>query len=642
MNAPVTRSSVAIVDGPRRVGSEQRWRVRLPDGSPGVLAQLLPELARDESIRRRWVRDVERVRELRIDGLAKVLEVGPLPDPRDPKADPPFRVREDPPGESLEDWLVRRAPVPITEACELVGKLADVVHRIHGHGAVVRDLHPQRIILGQQGEVWLTDVGLSRVDVLSTRTAASLVLEGSPYASPEQLARTTVDQRSDLYGLGVILFRALTGTLPFGDEPALLRDPEAPVVGPAELRDGVPGSIDAVVRRCLDTRPQGRPESAALLAAILRGEAFDGPGLARVRVPCQSCGAPLRPGQRLCSSCGKLAVQFEHARGGGRSLVLRKAKEDAAWHAALKGFLDTVSDGEAPRLNFLVGDARMYSKEEQKQRIKLPVPLLDDLTEETALKIQARLQSLGIATEVPSERSLVRTGGRMYAVVVAAALAASIGLVIIGGPTLAVVITSMVLVAAAVLGIMRLSRRRPSKPGKPPLIRLRPAPAALPASDPLVRRLADLLGERTQPDVREQIGELALLVQQLVDHRIENAGERAEIDVVTEPVDRLVELVARQVEALHRIDAELATLDEGALVRSLAVAEARRAPASVRDELLENLDKLRSLEDERAHTFHRLLEASALLRRSIHLGLSVHDEAADHDRQVRLALAALE
>jgi hypothetical protein len=335
-------------------------------------------------------------------------------------------------------------------------------------------------------------------------------------------------------------------------------------------------------------------------------------------------------------------VQFEHARGGGRSLVLRKAKEDAAWHSALKGFLDTVSDGEAPRLNFLVGDARMYSKEEQKQRIKLPVPLLDDLTEETALKIQARLQSLGIATEVPSEHALAMPGRRTWALVFSAVIVATAGLAVTAGPTIAVVITSIVLFAAALLGVLRLNRWRRAKPAKPPLIRLRPAPAALPASDPLVRRLADLLGERTQPDVREQIGELALLVQQLVDHRIENAGERAEIDVVTEPVDRLVELVARQVEALHRIDAELATLDEGALVRSLAVAEARRAPASVRDELLENLDKLRSLEDERAHTFHRLLEASALLRRSIHLGLSVHDEAADHDRQVRLALAALE
>jgi hypothetical protein len=77
-------------------------------------------------------------------------------------------------------------------------------------------------------------------------------------------------------------------------------------------------------------------------------------------------------------------------------------------------------------------------------------------------------------------------------------------------------------------------------------------------------------------------------------------------------------------------------------VRSLAVAQARGASASTRDDLLEGLDKLSSLEDERAHTFHRLLEASALLRRSIQLGLAVHDDAAAHERQVELALAALE
>jgi hypothetical protein len=77
------------------------------------------------------------------------------------------------------------------------------------------------------------------------------------------------------------------------------------------------------------------------------------------------------------------------------------------------------------------------------------------------------------------------------------------------------------------------------------------------------------------------------------------------------------------------------------MVRALAAAQARGAPASVRDELLADLDKLRSLEDERAHAFHRLLEASALLRRAVQLGLAVQDEAVAHDRQIKLALAAL-
>lgn len=642
MNVPATATTVAIVDGPRRVGSEQRWRIRLPDGSPAVLAQLLPELARDESIRRRWVRDVERVRALELDGLAPVIELGPSPDPRDPTAAPPFRVRLDPAGESLEAWLSRRAPVPIDEACAMVAELADVVHRIHAHGAVVRDLHPRHVTIAENGRVWLTDVGLARVDVLSTRTAASLVLEGSPYASPEQLARTTIDQRSDLYGLGVILFRALTGTLPFGDEPALLRDPDAVVVGPGQLRSGIPDALDDAVRRCLDAHPQRRLESAAALASILRGEVSVATGAALVRVTCQSCGATLRPGQRLCIACGKLAVQFEHARDGtGVMLVLSKVKEDAAYLAALRRFLETVSDGAVPPLNFIIGDARMYSKEEQQRLIKLPVPVLKDLKEDSAHRIQARLKELGIATEVKTERALATRSRKVWAIAIAVTVMVTLGLLFAVGPAFAGIMAVVVFVLTAGLASLA-NRKRRVKPSKAPLIQLRAAPAALPASDPLVRRLAALLSEHTPADVREQVGELALLVQQLVDHRLENAGERAEIDTVTEPVARLVDLVARQVEGLHRIDAQLATLDEGAIVRSLAAAEARRAPASTREELLDALDKLRSLEDERAHAFHRLLEASALLRRAVQLGLSVHDDAAAHDREVALALAALE
>jgi hypothetical protein len=641
MTAPASALGLTIVDGPQRIGSEQRWHVRLADGTPAVLAQLLPELARDESIRRRWVRDVERVRALDVEGLAPVIEIGPDPDPRDPTAPPPFRVRRDPPGESLEDWLARRAPVPIADACELVATIADVVHCIHLHGAVVRDLHPQRVKIDDAGSICLTDIGLARVDVLSTRTAASLVLEGSPYASPEQLARTIIDQRSDLYGLGVILFRALTGTLPFGDEPALLRDPDAPIVGPAELRLGVPRAVDDVVRRCLETRAQRRPESAAVLAAILRGDVSSGSTTAIARVVCQSCGALLRPGQRLCLSCGKLAVQFELASEDAHAVVLHKVKEDAEFLAALKRFLDSVAEGDVPRLNFLVGDARMYSKEEQKRLIKLPVPVLGGLTQASAQKIHARLQQLGIPTVVKAEHALGKRTNVPIVAAVGAAAAAIIGLLFVVGPTAAVLIISGVVAMVTVLGVLIATKQRKPKPLKPPLARVRSAPAALAASDPLVLRLAEMLTDRTQPDVREQVGELAMIVQQLVDHRLENAGERAEIDAVTEPVTHLVDLVVRQVDALHRLDAALATLDEGAMVRALAAAQARRAPGSVRDDLLADLDKLRSLEDERAHAFHRLLEASALLRRAVALGLAVQDEAASHERQITLALAAL-
>ncbi|MFY0540764.1 hypothetical protein [Nannocystis pusilla] len=103
----------------------------------------------------------------------------------------------------------------------------------------------------------------------------------------------------------------------------------------------------------------------------------------------------------------------------------------------------------------------------------------------------------------------------------------------------------------------------------------------------------------------------------------------------------LVELIARQVERLRSIDADLARLDEGALVRALAASEARRETPERREDLLVGLDRLRALEDERAQSFHRLLEAEHLLRRAVELGLEVRDDAAEHERRVAQALHEL-
>lgn len=634
-----------VLEGPQRVGSELRWRV-LDDGAPAVLGQLLPELARDPSLRRRYVRDVERLEALAGDGLARVRRRGPLPDPADPEAPPPWRLRDDPPGETLEAWLRRRAPAPVDEAAAVVATLAERVHDLHARGAVLRDLDPRRVVLGEDGRTWLTDVGLARVDVLSTRTAASLILEGSPYAAPELLTHTVVDQRADLYGLGALLYRALSGELPFGDAPSLLRPPgAAPRV--AVLRPEVPAVLDELVARCLAEDPGQRPGSAAEVADVLRGRAAL-PGVP-ARVACHACGAQLRLGQRLCTSCGKLAVQFTLAPAGdvAYGIELRKLDERAESRAHLHAVLAAVADGPLPALNFVVGDARMYSKHERERLHTLPARLVGGLSREGAERLEARLKATGIETRVATwttgQRALsgrAKTGLAVGGAV--GAIAAGVLVLAVGGPLGLGLAAGVVLLTVIMLLVISVSRRNRGGKGKgAPLVRLRAAQVALPASDPLVARLAALLQDGAPTDVREQVGELALAVQRLVDHRAHNAGEAAEIDAVTAPVAELVRLVEAQVRAIASIDAELRGLDEGALVRALAAAEARREPASAKEALLRGLDRLRALEDARAKRFHRLLEATRLARRAVELGLAVRDADAEHERQVAAALVAL-
>jgi hypothetical protein len=128
----------------------------------------------------------------------------------------------------------------------------------------------------------------------------------------------------------------------------------------------------------------------------------------------------------------------------------------------------------------------------------------------------------------------------------------------------------------------------------------------------------------------------------MVDHRAENLGSDAEIAMVLEPLAALVGLVEMRVEDLVRLEASLAELDEGRLVRALAAGEARGETAEKRRELLDGLDRLRDLEIARARALSGLGEACDLARRSLHLGLQIQDPDAEYERQVRLALRALE
>ncbi len=652
------QTQLKLLAGPVRQGSEQQWEVRLADGRLAVLGALLPELAREQSVRRRYVRDVERQRALvaaltndpgpKGPGIAAIVASGPDPDPRDPAPDPPWRLRIRPEGTTFDQWLIKRAPAPIDEVCALIADIADLLHRVHAHGVVLRDLHPRQIMCTEQQGPMLLDTGLSRVDVLSTRTAASLLLEGSPYASPEQLRHTTLDQRSDLFGLGVLLYRALTGVLPFGDGPALLRQHTTPPP-PRSLRAEIPAALERLVLTCLATEPTARPESAAAVASVLRGR---GPLQVRdaSRIDCQNCGAPLRLGQRLCMSCGREAVVFHHAENNADtsySIDLVKATEDAAFGERLNTLLSAVSDGPVPSLNLLIGDRRMYSKAELKTRRALPLRLVSGLTHASAQALMARLDAQNFKVRLIHDQSTAMLPRRMkVGLGIAGAMCAAIciGIIAVAPPLVAVIVTTVIACVFTIIGLAAYAtHKKRSKQPQLGFVSLRKQPAALPASDPLVAKLAAQLTAETSPDVGEQVGEMALLIQRLVDHRATSSGElEAEFELVTEPVTPLVDLIVRRVQQLAQLDRELASLDEGTIVRALQASEARGEAQAKRHDLLVGLDRLRTLEEHRAATFHQLLEASTLLRRAVELGVSIRDPSSEHRRQLALAQHTLE
>ena len=171
-------------------------------------------------------------------------------------------------GRSLKDRIVSEGPLPIASAIEVTRQILRALSFAHGRGIVHRDIKPHNVILAQDGDseprFKVTDFGISRTTT-SQMTEAGSIVGTAQYLSPEQARGAAVDQRSDIYSVGIVLYELLTGRLPFtGDTPleiAMKHLSEIPKP-PSEVRPEVPADLDMVVLRALAKDPEDRYESA--------------------------------------------------------------------------------------------------------------------------------------------------------------------------------------------------------------------------------------------------------------------------------------------------------------------------------------------------------------------------------------------
>jgi len=177
-------------------------------------------------------------------------------------------------GRSLKDRIVAEGPLPIAAVIECVRQILRAVGFAHRSGIVHRDIKPHNVMLAQEGSerrYKVTDFGISRTSA-SQMTEAGSIVGTAQYLSPEQARGAAVDQRSDLYSVGIVLFELLTGKLPFnGETPleiAMKHLSEIPK-SPSTRRPEVPPDLDMVVLRALAKDPADRFESAEEMDAEL-------------------------------------------------------------------------------------------------------------------------------------------------------------------------------------------------------------------------------------------------------------------------------------------------------------------------------------------------------------------------------------
>ena len=239
-----------------------------------VVKMLRPAFAGNPDLMSRVRREVEVARRVFHPGIVPVIDHGTLYDGS------PYLVMHHMRSESLSSYLRRCGPLGPEQISVIVARLASVLHSVHRHGYVHRDIKPEHILLnrGAHGELdlHLLDFGVCAADTapVEERGRERGRVYGTPsYASPEQASGNPyVDARADLFGIGVTMFEALTGKLPFNgpDVTAVLRRiiredaPRAQLYAP-QLCDGMGG----LIAKLLSRNPSGRhPSARALMRAL--------------------------------------------------------------------------------------------------------------------------------------------------------------------------------------------------------------------------------------------------------------------------------------------------------------------------------------------------------------------------------------
>lgn len=176
-------------------------------------------------------------------------------------------------GSDLKSLILRHGALPIERAVAIVEDVARGLEAAHQLGMVHRDVKPQNILVNPSGEVKITDFGIAKSALSTALTETGIMFGTADYISPEQARGQPATPRSDIYSLGVTLYEALTGRLPFSGDTSIAVAMQHVGVDPPPPRmfnPQIPPHLEALVLRALSKNPDERPASAREFADLLR------------------------------------------------------------------------------------------------------------------------------------------------------------------------------------------------------------------------------------------------------------------------------------------------------------------------------------------------------------------------------------
>jgi serine/threonine protein kinase/Flp pilus assembly protein TadD len=226
-----------------------------------ALKVIRPELATDPAILQRFKQELILSRNITHKNVVRIYDLGEADGVR-------FISMEYVDGEDLRTLLRRAGKFSPKEAIAVVEQVCRALDSAHSEGVIHRDLKPQNIMRDKHGRIVVMDFGLARSLGDSGLTQTGAIVGTLEYMSPEQALGTTLDQRSDIFSVGLIFYELLTGKAPYESDTAiasLMKRTREDARSASDVDASVPKSLSAIVSRCLEREPANRYHSAVEL-----------------------------------------------------------------------------------------------------------------------------------------------------------------------------------------------------------------------------------------------------------------------------------------------------------------------------------------------------------------------------------------
>jgi eukaryotic-like serine/threonine-protein kinase len=227
---------------------------------------LKKEYSSDAEFLKKFRREATAVASLSDNNIVNVYDVGS-------DGDINYIVMEYVQGKSLKEILNERGKLSTDQALEVGIQIGKALEHAHKNNIVHRDIKPHNVLVTNEGVVKVTDFGIAKSSDSVTITNSSKVLGSAHYFSPEQAKGNVVDNRTDIYSLGIVLYELVTGRVPFDAESPVsvaLKHIQEPVVPPIQLNENIPDALNKLILKAIEKEPFRRYQNVSDMVADMK------------------------------------------------------------------------------------------------------------------------------------------------------------------------------------------------------------------------------------------------------------------------------------------------------------------------------------------------------------------------------------